>query len=857
MVEKFNSRVVEKKWQNKWSEENSFVAKKDLSKEKFYILEMFPYPSGKIHMGHVRNYTLGDVIARYKRGKGFNVLHPMGWDAFGMPAENAAMQHNIHPAEWTYSNIETMKSQLKLMGLSIDWSREFATCDKEYYHHQQKLFKKLYKNDLVYKKKSYVNWDPVDNTVLANEQVIDGKGWRSGAEVEQKELSQWFFKIKDYADKLLNDLDNLNHWPDKVKLMQKNWIGRSEGCYLSFDIFDENNKKINQNLEIFTTRPDTIFGATFCAISPVHPLAQQIAKTDQPIQNFINEQSSSAVNEESVAKTEKEGIKTNLNVRHPFKKDSFLPIYIANFILMDYGTGAIYGVPAHDQRDYEFAKKYNLEIIQVIKNKNKKETIDLTEAYTEDGEVINSEFLNGLTVEEAKKTVIEKLEAKKIGNKQVNYRLRDWGISRQRYWGCPIPIIYREDGEVIPVPDNELPITLPDDVDFSSPGNPLERHPSWKYTICSETGMKAVRETDTLDTFVDSSWYFMKYCSENIIDHSFNDDDLNYWMPVDQYVGGVEHAILHLLYSRFFSKALSDSGIGKFNEPFEGLFTQGMVCHETFKTKNGEWIFPSDTYEKNNKFFRSETNEPLIKGPSESMSKSKKNVVDPEAIINTYGADTARWFMLSDSPPGRDINWSESGIKGAWKFVNKVWGLINENEEMFKTTFNDDDKETDNYINLKKITHKNLKDITKSIESFQMNVAVAKIYEMTNFLIGFEAKNNLEKNAMKESIEILIRILEPMTPHLAEECWSIIGHNSLLSGQKWPEFDKNYIKDELASVVIQVNGKKRVVIEIESDAEQDEVLEQLKMIKNIQIPDDLSKIKKIVFVKNKILNLVL
>ena len=857
MVEKFNSRVIEKKWQNKWSEENSFVAKKDLSKEKFYILEMFPYPSGKIHMGHVRNYTLGDVIARYKRGKGFNVLHPMGWDAFGMPAENAAIQNNIHPAEWTYSNIETMKSQLKLMGLSIDWSREFATCDKDYYHHQQKLFKKLFKNNLVYKKKSFVNWDPVDNTVLANEQVIDGKGWRSGAEVEQKELSQWFFKIKDYADQLLNDLDHLNNWPDKVKLMQKNWIGRSEGCYLGFDILDKNYKKVDQQLEIFTTRPDTIFGASFCAISPMHPLAQKISETDKTIQKFVNDQSLSAVNEESVARTEKEGIRTNLSVKHPFIKDKFLPIYIANFILMDYGTGAIYGVPAHDQRDFEFAKKYDLEIIQVIKNKDGKDNIDLVEAYTEDGEVINSDFLNGLSVEEAKKTIISKLEELKIGSKQVNYRLRDWGISRQRYWGCPIPIIYREDGDVIPVPDNELPVSLPDDIDFDSPGNPLEKHPTWKYTTCSETGMKAVRETDTLDTFVDSSWYFMKYCSENIQNHSFDDEDLNYWMPVDQYVGGVEHAILHLLYSRFFSKALSDTGVGNFNEPFEGLFTQGMVCHETFKTKKGEWILPSDTYEKNNQFYRLETNELLTKGPSESMSKSKKNVVDPEAIINTYGADTARWFMLSDSPPGRDINWSESGIKGAWKFINKIWSLINENKEIFQVPINDNEVETENYINLKKITHKSLKDITKSIESFQMNVAVAKIYEMTNFLTTFKATNNLEKNALNESIKILIRVLEPMTPHLAEECWSIIGYDSILSGQKWPEFDKNYVIDEFASVVIQVNGKKRAVIEIENNAEQEEILEQLKIIKNSQIPDDLSKIRKIIFVKNKILNLVL
>jgi len=855
VIEKFNFKVIEKKWQHKWSESNSFVAKKDLSKKKFYILEMFPYPSGKIHMGHVRNYTLGDVIARYKRGKGFNVLHPMGWDAFGMPAENAAMQNNIHPAEWTYENIDTMRSQLKLMGLSIDWSREFATCDQDYYHHQQKLFKKLYENNIVYKKKSYVNWDPVDNTVLANEQVIDGKGWRSGADVEQKELSQWFFKIKDYAEELLSDLDNLDKWPEKVKLMQKNWIGKSEGCHLCFEIFDLNKNKINQQLDIFTTRPDTIFGASFCAISPMHPLAKKIAETNEDIENFINTQSSSAVNEESIARTEKEGFKTDLFVRHPFKKETFLPIYIANFILMDYGTGAIYGVPAHDQRDFEFAKKYNLEILQVIKNKNADE--ELTEAFTGEGELINSDFLNGMSVEEAKKCIISKLEELELGKKEINYRLRDWGISRQRYWGCPIPIIYREDGEIIPVPDHELPIILPVDVDFSKPGNPLERHPTWKYTTCSETGLKAIRETDTLDTFVDSSWYFMKYCSDDITISDFKNEDLDYWMSVDQYVGGVEHAILHLLYSRFFSKALKSSGIGNINEPFKGLFTQGMVCHETFKTKKGEWVFPSDIKEKDNMFFHQETNEEIIKGPSESMSKSKKNVIDPEAIISMYGADTARWFMLSDSPPGRDINWSESGVRGSWKFINKVWTIINENKYLFETEIEATEIKSKKYNEIKKITHKILKDVTNNIESFQMNVAVAKIYELTNFISTFRPENNNDKDALKESIGILVRILEPMIPHLAEECWSIIGGNDLLCKQPWPIFDAQYIQDDMIQIVIQVNGKKKAVLEIENDSEQDKIIEKLKNIENIQIVKDLSKVKKIIFVKNKILNIVI
>jgi leucyl-tRNA synthetase len=855
VIEKFNFKVIEKKWQDKWFELNSFVAKKDLTKEKFYILEMFPYPSGKIHMGHVRNYTLGDVIARYKRGKGFNVLHPMGWDAFGMPAENAAMENNVHPADWTYENIDTMRSQLKLMGLSIDWSREFATCDQDYYHHQQKLFKKLYENNIVYKKKSYVNWDPVDNTVLANEQVIDGKGWRSGADVEQKELSQWFFKIKDYAEELLSDLDTLNHWPEKVKLMQKNWIGKSEGCHLSFDIFDSKKNKINQQLNIFTTRPDTIFGASFCAISPMHPLAKKIAETNESIKDFINTQSSSAVNEESIARTEKEGIKTDLVVQHPFKNDIFLPIYIANFILMDYGTGAIYGVPAHDQRDFEFAKKYNLDILQVIKNKKISE--DLDEAYTGEGELINSDFLNGMSVEEAKKCIITKLEELELGKKEINYRLRDWGISRQRYWGCPIPIMYREDGEVIPVPDHELPVILPADIDFTKPGNPLERHPTWKFTTCSETGLKAVRETDTLDTFVDSSWYFMKYCSDDIKSSNFNDEDLNYWMSVDQYVGGVEHAILHLLYSRFFSKALKSSGIGKINEPFKGLFTQGMVCHETFKTKKGEWVLPSDVKEKDHRFFHYETNEEIIRGPSESMSKSKKNVIDPEAIISMYGADTARWFMLSDSPPGRDINWSESGVRGSWKFINKVWTIINKNKNLFSTEIETSENNSQKYNDIKKITHKILKDVTISIETFQMNVAVAKIYELTNFISTFEPDNNNDKYALRESLVILIRILEPMIPHIAEECWSIIGGKKLLSDQSWPIYNEKYIQDDMVQIVIQVNGKKRAILEIENDSEQDKVINKLKNIENIQILKDLNDVKKIIFVKNKILNIVI
>ena len=855
MSEKYNSKIVEKKWQDKWSEANSFVAKKDLNKKKYYILEMFPYPSGKIHMGHVRNYTLGDVIARFKRGQNLNVLHPMGWDAFGMPAENAAMENNIHPAKWTYQNINIMRSQLKLMGLSIDWSREFATCDETYYHHQQKLFKTLYSNDIVYKKKSYVNWDPVEQTVLANEQVIDGKGWRSGSDVEQKELSQWFFKIKNYADELLSGLDNLNDWPEKVKLMQKNWIGKSVGCHLNLEIYDDKKNPINEKLNIFTTRPDTIFGATFCALSPMHPLANKVAENNPEIKNFISLQSASAINEESIAKNEKQGILTSLYIKHPFKNDGFLPIYIANFILMDYGTGAIYGVPAHDQRDFDFAKKYNIEIIPVIEN-NEGKSVE-NEAYTGDGKLINSDFLNDLSVIEAKKLVIQKLEELSLGKKEINYRLRDWGISRQRYWGCPIPIIYREDGEVLMVPDEELPVTLPEDVDFSIPGNPLERHPTWKHTVCSKTGLKAIRETDTLDTFVDSSWYFIKYCAENTALNEFIDDDLKYWMPVDQYVGGVEHAILHLLYSRFFTKALKSSNIGNIDEPFQGLFTQGMVCHETFKKENGEWVYPDEVYEKNGENYLSENKEKIIKGPSESMSKSKKNVVDPEAIINAYGADTARWFMLSDSPPGRDINWSESGVKGAWKFINKLWNIIIENKELFKESIEEQKKQSLKSLELRKLTYKTLHDVTESIEAFQMNVAVAKIYEISNFLSLYQVENESEKFALRESLSILIRIIEPMIPHLAEECWSVIGNSELLTDQPWPVLKEEYMKKDTAIIVVQLNGKKKATIEAALNCDQETIMKEVEKLKNIQIPKNQSDIKKIIFIKNKIVNIVL
>ena len=665
MSENYNSKIVEPKWQKVWDDQKIFEAQIDHSRKKYYVLEMFPYPSGRIHMGHVRNYTLGDVVARYKRAQGYNVLHPMGWDAFGMPAENAAIQNNIAPSKWTYQNIDVMKTQLKAMGLSIDWSKELATCNVDYYSHQQKLFKSLFENDLVYKKESFVNWDPVDNTVLANEQVIDGKGWRSGAEVVQKELSQWFFKITDFAEDLIKDLESLDKWPDKVKAMQLNWIGKSQGCSIDFEIFDSNKEKIDNKIKIFTTRPDTIFGATFCAISPFHNLATQLAQENSDIKDFINLQSKNSVNEESLARTEKEGICTNYYVKHPFKKDTYLPIYVANFILMEYGSGAIYGCPAHDQRDLDFANKYKISVIPVIKPSHVDEEnyIISNEAYTKDGVLMNSDFLNDLDIKAAQKLVIDKIEQGGFGERKINFRLRDWGVSRQRYWGCPIPIMYREDGKIISVPDEMLPIKLPEDISFDKPGNPLDNHPTWKYTTCPYTGMKAVRETDTLDTFVDSAWYFIRFCSSTNKQEPFNQDDLKYWMPVDQYVGGVEHAILHLLYARFFTKALSKTLNTGIEEPFVGLFTQGMVCHETYKSMDGHWISPNEIEKKGIEAHEIKSGNKVTIGPIESMSKSKKNVIDPDEIISNYGADTARWFMLSDSPPERDINWSDAGVK--------------------------------------------------------------------------------------------------------------------------------------------------------------------------------------------------
>jgi leucyl-tRNA synthetase len=842
-MEKYNPILIEKKWQNYFEKQKIFKTQNKY-KKKFYCLEMFPYPSGNIHMGHVRNYTLGDVIANFKRLNGYNVLHPMGWDAFGLPAENAAIQNNLHPKDWTLKNIETMKSQLKRLGLSIDWDKEISTCDENYYKQQQALFLSFFKKGLAYKKESYINWDPTDNTVLANEQVIDGKGWRSGAIVEKKKLSQWFLNITKYSEQLLESLENLKGWPDKVKLMQKNWIGRSEGCEIHF-VTDYKDIKI----KIFTTRPDTIFGASFIAIAPDHPFTEYF-KNDKEFKNFKDLALKNLGTESSLSTNEKLGFKTTFFAFHPFLNKK-LPIYVANFILMDYGSGAIFGCPAHDQRDLEFATKYKLEIIPVVSPEKSKIINIKNEAYTEEGYNINSDFLDHLSTQEAKKKIIQKLIEKNIGNSKTIYRLKDWGISRQRYWGCPIPILYREDGKIILVPEKDLPITLPKDIDFSKPGNPLENHPTWKYTKCPETGMKAIRETDTLDTFVDSSWYFLRFCSPQEEDKPFDIEKINYWMPVDQYIGGVEHAILHLLYSRFFTLALQEEYKFKFSEPFENLFTQGMVCHPTFKTKTGKWVFPKDVIEKNNSFLL-KNNEEIIKGDSQAMSKSKKNIIDPDDIIRLYGSDAVRWFILSDSPPDKDIQWSDNGIQGAFKYIQKIWSTY----EKIKIYENKNKNEKE--INNKLIKNTNLliKEITDCIEKFHINVAVAKLYVFLNNINEEIEKKIIDKDEIIRVYKKYLIIISAFIPYIANECWEKITGKQDILLEEWPKIDEILLLKENFDIVIQINGKKRAIISAANNESEANILSKSLAIKNIQVILDKKIITKKIFIKNKLLNIV-
>ena len=796
---------------------------------------MFPYPSGKIHMGHVRNYTLGDVVARYKIMKGYNVLHPMGWDAFGLPAENAALTENKHPESWTYQNIKTMKSQLLKMGLSLDWTREIATCHPEYYKHEQKFFIDMFNAGLAYKKEAEVNWDPVDKTVLANEQVIDGKGWRSGALVEKKKLSQWFLKISKYSDELLKDLDSLEEWPNKVKIMQSNWIGKSVGAEIDFNI-----NKQEKKIKIFTTRPDTIFGATFVALSSEHEIVLDIAMKNKGLQRFIKECRN--LNPEK----DKKGFNTGLLADHPFIKGKTLPIFVANFVLQEYGLGAIFGCPAHDQRDLDFANEYGLEVIPVVKplNIDQDSFIIRNEAFTDSGIIINSDFLNGLRVSEAKNKIITELEKNKIGKKKINFKLRDWGISRQRFWGCPIPIIYREDGEILAVENKELPVKLPDIETFTETSSALENIAGWKETTCPETGMKAYRETDTFDTFFESSWYYFRYCNARL-DKPFNKKDIDYWLPVDQYIGGIEHAILHLLYSRFFTKALRDLDYFELNEPFKGLFTQGMVTHITYKNENDQWIEPKDIKKIGTSFV--DNNGIKVKtGKVEKMSKSKKNVVDPNDIISLYGADTARWFMLSDSPPDRDLQWTDTGISSSFKFINKLYEFI----DKFKN-YESKDNNPDLIEDLKLIINQ----VSDSIESFQFNKSVAKIYEFVNILNDGLLKKKLSKSDFSWSLKKLSIILQPFVPHISEEIWSSLGSETLCICENWSAEDvRKKIKLKLA---IQINGKTREIIEVEENASKDKVLEIV--MNNSKIKKNLldKKVKREVYVPGKIVNLVI
>jgi leucyl-tRNA synthetase len=842
-VERYNFKKVESFWQNYWDSNKSFKTKLDKNKKKFYCLEMFPYPSGKIHMGHVRNYTIGDVLARYKSLQGFNVLHPMGWDSFGMPAENAARQNKLDPETWTQSNIQNMKRQLKKLGLSIDWDREISTCSPEYYKHQQKIFLDFYDKGLVYRKEEYVNWDPIDQTVLANEQVIDGKGWRSGALVERKKLNQWFFNITKFSQELLEGLDNLKEWPEKVKTMQKNWIGKSFGCEIKFQI---NSEKIKE-IKCFTTRPDTLFGMSFIALSVDHPISK-FYKEDKDFLKFKKKCSTIGTTEESIANAEKIGFKTDLMAINPLKPENKVPVYFANFVLMDYGLGAVFGCPAHDQRDMDFAKKYDLKITTVVTPDLKNQNFEVGEtAYTGPGYIFNSSFLNGLkSPEESIIKTIEYLEKNKIAEKKINFRLKDWGISRQRYWGCPIPIVYDENEKPHKVPLEMLPIKLPKIDELDDTGNPLDKIDEWNKIKIN--GKIFSRETDTLDTFVDSSWYFLRFCSPNN-NNEFDKEEVDYWMPVDQYIGGVEHAILHLLYSRFFMHAISHKNNQfNLNEPFQGLFTQGMVCHETYKDSKNNWISPDEiTVIDGKKYLKVNTSEKIIVGPSESMSKSKKNTIDPEAIIENYGADAARLFILSDSPPEKDVQWSEEGIKSSYKFINKLWDL---NLKILQQVKENHGEDTDQ--DLIKFTNKFIKKITENLNNFSYNIIIANLHEMHSYLSKIVIKK-YRKKTLVENYKKILNVINPIIPHFSLECLKNIDEKASLT---WPDYDKGLVIENIIPFVVQINGKKREVFEIKRDLSEESVLKIILQNKNINKYLLDKTIKKKIFVSNRLINII-
>ena len=843
-MDRYNFKIIENKWQKYWENNKSFKALKT-DGEKFYCLEMFPYPSGKIHMGHVRNYAIGDVLARYKKLQGYNVLHPMGWDSFGMPAENAARQNNLSPKRWTEENIKNMKDQLKELGLSIDWEREISTCSPDYYKHQQKIFLDLYDKGLVYRKESYVNWDPVDNTVLANEQVVDGKGWRSGAVVERKKLNQWFFKISHFSEELLSDLGKLDEWPEKVKIMQKNWIGKSFGCEIDFKI--EGSDKVN-SIKCYTTRPDTLFGFSFLALSVDHPLSKYY-ENDPEFIKFKENCSKTGTTEESIAQAEKIGFKTDLMAINPINNTNKVPVYFANFVLMDYGFGAVFGCPAHDQRDFDFAKKYNLEIKTVVKPKNENDdyVVD-TEPHTGPGVMINSDFLNGLSApEKSISETIKYLEKNNLGNKKTNYRLKDWGISRQRYWGCPIPIAYDENNEVVKIPQEDLPVKLPDIEKFNTDGNPLDTQEEWKSIIIN--GKKCIRETDTLDTFVDSSWYFLRFCSSNNKEKAFNEDEIKYWMPVDQYIGGVEHAILHLLYSRFFVRAIDmDNSTFNLKEPFQGLFTQGMVCHQTFKDQNNNWLNPDEVYSEDGEKYliKNRPEEKVMVGPSESMSKSKKNTIDPGKMIEAYGADAVRFFILSDSPPEKDIQWSDSGMASAFRYVQKFWLL---NEKILKITKQETaeiNEEIDFFVN------QAISKINYALESFRYNVIISVFHEFYSFF-NKVSENELHFSNLRENYKKILIVMMPVIPHIINECLESLNEKDEIS---WPKVNEKFIQSDMCNIVVQINGKKRSVISVERNLKEKIIIEKIQNDKSLDKYLLEKKLFKTIYIKDRIINLI-
>ena len=848
-MERYNFNLIEEKWQKYWEENKVFHTKTDKSKKKFYALEMFPYPSGKIHMGHVRNYTIGDVLARYKTMQGYNVLHPMGWDSFGMPAENAAKQNNLDPKDWTEKNISTMKGQLKKLGLSIDWSREISTCSPEYYKHQQEFFLDLYDKGLVYRKENYVNWDPIDETVLANEQVIDGRGWRSGAIVERKKLNQWFFNITKFSKELLDGLQNLNEWPSKVKIMQKNWIGESLGCEIIFNLEGSEEFK---SVKIFTTRPDTLFGCSFIALSIDHPISKIYDQSDE-FKKFKEECSKTGTTEEALAQAPKLGFKTSLYAKNPLDENIKVPVYFANFVLMDYGFGAIFGSAGHDQRDLDFARKYNLEVIPVVRPANHEGEFKIKDkAYTGPGVIFNSKFLNNLKApEESVAKTIEIIEEKKIGNKKINFRLKDWGISRQRYWGCPIPIAYDQNNNIIKIPKSMLPIRLPEKINLKTKGNPLEHQKEWVNIHIN--GKRCRLETDTLDTFVDSSWYYLRFCSPNNEASGFNIEDVNYWMPVDQYIGGVEHAILHLLYSRFFMRALSHNNNQiDLTEPFKGLFTQGMVCHETYKDNNHQWLSPEEVETKDgvNYFKKNNPKEKVNVGPSESMSKSKKNTIDPEQIIKNYGADAVRLFIMSDSPPEKDVQWSDEGMLGSYKFIQKLWTM---HKTIIKKIESNESSRSEE--KLTKFTNQLIVKITKNIENFRYNVIIANFYEMYNFLIS-ELKFTIHRDLLISNYSKILNLLNPFIPHFSSECLSEISKYSKILENKWPIAEERFIVNEKINFVIQINGKKKEVLLVENNLKEEDIFKMITNNGKLKNYIQNKNIIKKIFVPNKIINLI-